>query len=142
MKIRTLLNSVKSAFQPRSAPVEPELQQTGPPERAPRRDYDGKLLYRRRGALSWSEGTFANLSDTGVLFIAGQAVPVDCEVEMTFRLPRDFGGREEAPVFCWAKVVRVEQLPLVSRPLLAAKITRRRSDPQEARDVRHAIGEW
>lgn len=142
MKIRTLINSVKASFQPRSAPAEAEPKTTGRPERAPRREFDGKLLFRQRGALSWSEGTFANVSDTGVLFIAGQAVPVDCELEMTFRLPKDFGGRDEAPVFCWARVVRVEQLPQVSRPLLAAKITRRRSDPREVRDVRHAVGEW
>jgi hypothetical protein len=82
------------------------------------------------------------VSQTGFLFIAGQAVPLGSEVEMTFRLPQKFGGRDEEPVFCWAKVVRIEQPSRSARPRVAAQITKRRADPHEVRDIRNVVGEW
>lgn len=74
--------------------------------RAPRFPLHLKLQYRRVGARDWCDGETENISRSGVLFRATEAVEVNAPVELRLAVPGAGSGGESAEICCRGKVVR------------------------------------
>jgi len=87
--------------------------------RAPRYAVPLPLSVRAVGDAAWHEGTIANASRTGILFVADVSWPLETAVELRFRLDTAHGS----PVTCDGVVVRSLSAPGEGRPAMAAKIS-------------------
>jgi PilZ domain len=64
------------------------------------------LRYRAKSTAAWIPGTFANLSQSGVLFVGKQSLPPNTLVEMMFEMPEEISGQKKANVLCQGRVIR------------------------------------
>jgi PAS domain S-box-containing protein len=126
-KVREVLNH---------AVVEPEREQRKPAGRveawpvrgqssgpAPRFTVHLPMRYRIAGDDHWSSGTLENVSRSGLLFHADQALPARAQIEITLTLPVELAGRQAPEVLCKAEVVRLAKAKeRVSAPAFAARI--------------------
>jgi PAS domain S-box-containing protein len=110
--------SVQSAT-PRHAVRAREL----PATRAQRFQLHLPLRYRRLGEKSWHEGTTENISRSGMLFQADEALQPNSQLEINLVLPAEIAGLSETEVVCRGEVVRtVEPNGKTLSPALAARI--------------------
>ena len=83
--------------------------------RATRFSVQMPVLFRRLGEEEWREGTTENVSRSGVLLRADQALPDRAPVEIRMALPAQIPGTRGASIICHAQVVRTLE-PAASRP--------------------------
>jgi hypothetical protein len=74
--------------------------------RAQRYEIDTMMRYRIRGEKEWREGVMKNISISGVLLHAANALPPDTVIEIRFSLPVHLNGEDAAEVLCRGSVVR------------------------------------
>jgi hypothetical protein len=101
----------------------PEVNGPGRTPRAPRYVLPLPLTVRAAGDASWHDGTIANASRTGILFVSDVSWPPETAVELRFNLAT---GRATSgpPVTCDGVVVRSMPAPAVGgRAAMAAKIS-------------------
>jgi hypothetical protein len=67
------------------------------------------LRYRVKNLSTWSEGTIANISQSGVLFQGTTEVPVNALVEMVFEMPEDISGQKNSNVLCQGRIIRSKE---------------------------------
>jgi hypothetical protein len=77
--------------------------------RARRYDIGTALQFRAEGGKEWLAGVMENISISGVLLSADQAVDLDTAIEMKFFLPIELNGEFAAEVFCRGSVVRLSK---------------------------------
>ena len=97
-----------------------------PPFRARRYNLQLPLRYRQVGEKSWRPGTTENISRSGLLFHAAEALQPNAQLEINLVLPVEIAGLAATEVVCRGEVVRAEggkagAAGQVS-PALAAKI--------------------
>jgi len=90
--------------------------------RAPRFALQMPVLFRRPGEEEWREGTTENVSRSGVLLRAGEALPERAAVEIRMALPAQIPGTQGASIICHAQVVRTLEPNGDPRPGYAATI--------------------
>ncbi len=129
-KVRQVLNHVaasperdwqrKAAAGVRADAWPPRGEPSGP---APRFTVHLPLRYRIAGEDHWSSGSLENVSRSGLLFHADQALPARAQIEITLTLPVEWAGRQTPEVLCKAEVVRLAKAKeRVPAPAVAAKI--------------------
>ena len=93
------------------------------PFRAQRFALQLPLKYRRLGEQNWRVGTTENISRSGLLFRAEEALLPKVQLEINLVLPAEIAGLTAAEVVCRGEVVRMVESgsPSVT-PALAAKI--------------------
>ncbi len=108
---------------PSSSPGSADLENNGPPFRAPRFNLHIPLLYRPLGEQNWRPGTTENISRSGVLFQAQEILLPSAPLEISLVLPAEIAGLDSTEVVCRGEVVRsvAAQGPSVSS-FLAARI--------------------
>ena len=90
---------------------------------APRFTVHLPLRYRLAGDDQWFAGALENMSRSGLLFHADQALPAHSQIEITLTLPLELAGRPAAEVLCKAEVVRLAKAKeRVPAPAFAARI--------------------
>jgi hypothetical protein len=93
------------------------------PMRAQRFNLHLPLRYRTLGEQGWREGTTENISRSGVLFRAQEALQPNAQLEINLVLPPEIAGLTATEVICRGEVVRTVESPDNSlSPALAAKI--------------------
>ncbi len=93
------------------------------PFRAQRFNLHLPLKYRLIGEHDWLAGTTENISRSGLLFRAQEAVAANAQLEINLVLPAEIAGLASAEVVCRGEVVRtVEGETPSMNPALAAKI--------------------
>ena len=93
------------------------------PFRAQRFDLQLPLKYRLIGDRSWRRGTTENISRSGLLFQAEEAIPATVQLEINLALPTEIAGLAATEVVCRGEVVRMVKGDGPStNPTLAAKI--------------------
>jgi len=93
------------------------------PFRAKRFNLQLPLKYRLLGEDDWRTGTTENISRSGMLFRAQEAVSPNAQLEINLVLPAEIAGLAAAEVVCRGEVVRtVEGEASDVSPALAAKI--------------------
>ena len=93
------------------------------PFRAQRFKLQLPLKYRQLGENDWRAGTTENISRSGMLFRAEEAIPPNVQLEINLVLPAEIAGLSAAEVVCRGEIVRtVEADSLTVHPALAAKI--------------------
>jgi PAS domain S-box-containing protein len=102
-----------------------------PPFRARRFNLHLPLLYRPVGEKSWRPGTTENISRSGLLFQAQEALHPAVQLEISLVLPAEIAGLAATEVICRGEVVRSVQTQVPGQgqgqsvaPALAAKILR------------------
>ncbi|MGH9789358.1 MAG: PilZ domain-containing protein [Candidatus Acidiferrales bacterium] len=90
--------------------------------RAPRFALQIPVLFRRPGEAEWREGTTENVSRSGVLLRAEEAIPDRAPLEIRMALPAQIPGAQGASIICHAQVVRTVGPNGDSRPACAASI--------------------
>ncbi len=94
-----------------------------PPTRAQRFQLHLPLKYRRLGEKNWHEGTTENISRSGLLFQADEALQPSVQLEINLVLPAEIAGLSSTEVVCRGEVVRsVEPDGKALSPALAARI--------------------
>ena len=94
-----------------------------PPTRAQRFQLHLPLRYRRLGENDWHVGTTENISRSGMLFQADEALQPNSQLEINLVLPQEIAGLSATEVVCRGEVVRtVEQNGTTLTPALAARI--------------------
>ena len=94
-----------------------------PPMRAQRFQLHLPLRYRRLGETSWHVGKTENISRSGLLFEADEALQPNSQLEINLVLPAEIAGLSETEVVCRGEVVRtVEPDERTMHPALAARI--------------------
>jgi len=94
-----------------------------PPARAQRFQLHLPLRYRRLGEKTWHEGTTENISRSGMLFQADEALQPSSQLEINLVLPAEIAGLSATEVVCRGEVVRtVESRGTSVNPALAARI--------------------
>ena len=78
-------------------------------------------LYRRSGEAAWKRGLTRDISDSGVLFEAGEMLPPESIVELTFHLPEQLGNLPAGQFTCIGKVVRQPPITESLPPRAAAR---------------------
>ena len=93
--------------------------------RSARFDIQVPLRYRALGAGDWLTGTMANISASGVLFVADAVLEYDTPVQMAFALPTQIATpHPPGRVVCDGRIVRVVSAESPGeRAALAATIT-------------------
>jgi PAS domain S-box-containing protein len=100
-----------------------ERQTTFPPSRAQRFQLHLPLRYRRLGENAWHDGTTENISRSGMLFKAEEALQPTAMLEINLVLPAEIAGLSATEVVCRGEVVRtVEHNGESVTPALAARI--------------------
>ena len=100
-----------------------DLRQRVPPFRAQRFNLHLPLRYRRVGEQGWRKGTTENISRTGMLFFAEEALQPNAQLEINLVLPVEIAGLSATEVVCRGEVVRAVSAPGTTvNPALAAKI--------------------
>jgi PAS domain S-box-containing protein len=93
------------------------------PFRAKRFDLHLPLKYRLLGENDWRAGTTENISRSGLLFRAEEAISTNAQLEINLVLPAEIAGLASAEVVCRGEVVRmVDESSSKVHPALAAKI--------------------
>ena len=81
------------------------------------------LRYRRLGEKDWHVGTTENISRSGMLFEADEALQPNAQLEINLVLPQEIAGLSATEVVCRGEVVRtVERRGDTLTPALAARI--------------------
>ena len=81
------------------------------------------LRYRPVGEQSWRKGTTENISRSGLLFQAEEALQPNAQLEINLVLPVEIAGLAATEVVCRGEVVRsVSTVGTNVSPALAAKI--------------------
>jgi PAS domain S-box-containing protein len=94
-----------------------------PPARAQRFQLHLPLRYRRLGEKDWHVGTTENISRSGMLFQADEALQPNSQLEINLVLPQEIAGLSSTEVVCRGEVVRtVEHNGSTLTPALAARI--------------------
>ncbi len=94
-----------------------------PPARAQRFQLHLPLRYRRLGENNWHEGKTENISRSGMLFQAEEALQPSAVLEINLVLPQEIAGLSETEVVCRGEVVRtVQPNGGTVTPALAARI--------------------
>ncbi len=94
-----------------------------PPSRAQRFQLNLPLRYRRLGESQWHVGTTENISRSGLLFQADDALQPNAQLEINLVLPQEIAGLSGTEVVCRGEVVRTEQRQGdTMSPALAARI--------------------
>jgi PAS domain S-box-containing protein len=94
-----------------------------PPSRAQRFQLHLPLRYRRLGESDWHEGTTENISRSGMLFKAEEALQPSAQLEINLVLPAEIAGLSATEVVCRGEVVRtVAPRGEAMSPALAARI--------------------
>jgi hypothetical protein len=81
--------------------------------RARRLKLDIVLRYRVNKTSTWYEGIIENISQSGVLFIGPQPLPVNALIEMVFEMPEEISGQKNSNVVCQGRVMRAKDSPEV-----------------------------
>ena len=93
------------------------------PFRAQRFNLQLPLRYRLVGDNAWREGTTENISRSGMLFRAEEAIPTNVQLEINLVLPAEIAGLSAAEVVCRGEIVRASQPEQPTmHPAVAAKI--------------------
>jgi PAS domain S-box-containing protein len=93
------------------------------PFRAQRFNLHLPLKYRLMGEHDWRPGTTENISRSGLLFRAEEAIAPNVQLEINLVLPPEIAGLSAAEVVCRGQIVRTVQGEEASvSPALAAKI--------------------
>jgi hypothetical protein len=79
--------------------------------RARRLKLDIPLRYRVNKTSSWYEGIIENISQSGVLFLGPQPLPVNALIEMVFEMPEEISGQKNSNVVCQGRVMRTKDAP-------------------------------
>jgi hypothetical protein len=79
------------------------------------------LTYRTVGSARWLNGVTANVSTSGVLFVADSTLTRDTRIEMRLALPIQMPGTAQGRVICHGHIVR-SQLADNGRTALASTI--------------------
>jgi PAS domain S-box-containing protein len=112
-----------SARLAQSAPIARTRNKISSPFRATRFDLHLPLKYRLVGESGWREGTTENISRSGMLFQAEEAIAPNAQLEINLVLPAEIAGLAAAEVVCRGEVVRtVNRESGTVSPTLAAKI--------------------
>jgi len=92
--------------------------------RARRLKLDIPLRYRVNKTSTWHEGIIENISQSGVLFLGPQQLPVNALIEMVFEMPEEISGQKNSNVVCQGRVMRAKDSPEIDdgRVGLAASI--------------------
>jgi PAS domain S-box-containing protein len=94
-----------------------------PPFRARRFNLQLPLRYRLLGEKSWRPGTTENISRSGLLFQAQEALHPSAQLEISLVLPAEIAGLASTEVICRGEIVRsVQGRGSNVNPALAAKI--------------------
>ena len=81
------------------------------------------MKYRGTGSSDWLSGTTANISASGVLFVADSILERGVPLEMRFVFPGRIASVPRGRVMCHGRIVRVQPLASAgNRPTLAATI--------------------
>lgn len=95
--------------------------------RAQRFPIQTPLRYRPRGGTGWIESRTINISRSGLLFHAPDALDPKTVLEMQILFPTEITGGNPANVVCWGPVVRTEPpMPPETHPAVAAAIVQYR----------------
>ena len=101
------------------------------PFRAQRFNLHLPLKYRPIGERDWRDGTTENISRSGLLFQAQEALHPAVQLEISLVLPAEIAGLAATEVICRGEVVRSVQTRVPGQgqgqsvaPALAAKILR------------------
>jgi PAS domain S-box-containing protein len=125
-KVREVLDTQVSAGEVamsarmQDAQVKPSMEKAAP-MRAQRFNLQLPLRYRTLGENSWRNGTTENISRSGVLFRAEEALQPAAQLEINLVLPPEIAGLTATEVICRGEVVRTVESADMS-PALAAKI--------------------
>jgi PAS domain S-box-containing protein len=112
-----------SARLTQSAPIARTRNKISSPFRATRFDLHLPLKYRQVGESGWREGKTENISRSGMLFQAEEAIAPNAQLEINLVLPAEIAGLAAAEVVCRGEVVRtVNPESCTVSPTLAAKI--------------------
>ncbi|MGH9395392.1 MAG: PilZ domain-containing protein [Terriglobia bacterium] len=110
--------------------------QTGVAQRAERFAIELPIRYREIGTAAWHEGKTVNISMSGVLFRATQALHPRTGVEVALTLPVVISGLAPAKIECRGTVVRHGRVAGADKSLvLAASILRYRFEPRRHNTV-------
>jgi PAS domain S-box-containing protein len=94
-----------------------------PSTRAQRFQLHLPLRYRRLGESNWHDGKTENISRSGMLFQADEALQPHSQLEINLVLPAEIAGLSATEVVCRGEVVRtVEPAGNMLSPALAARI--------------------
>jgi len=104
----------------RSTTPDTPASQRVPPFRARRFNLQLPIRYRLVGEQIWHDGTTANISRSGLLFQAEEAIQPEAQLEISLVLPPEIAGLAPTEVVCRGQVVRTETMGV--SPALAAKI--------------------
>ena len=72
---------------------------------------DIPLRYRVNKTSTWYEGIIENISQSGVLFIGPQPLPINALIEMVFEMPEEISGQKNSTVLCQARITRTKEAP-------------------------------
>ena len=92
------------------------------PARAQRFQLHLPLRYRRLGEQQWHEGKTENISRSGLLFQADEALQPNSQLEISLVLPAEIAGLSATEVVCRGEVVRTVESREKLSPALAARI--------------------
>ena len=107
------------SIEPRHAEHVPAI----PATRAQRFQLHLPLRYRRLGEKNWHDGTTENISRSGMLFQADEALQPHSQLEINLVLPAEIAGLSATEVVCRGEVVRtIEPNGGGLSPALAARI--------------------
>jgi hypothetical protein len=80
------------------------------------------MLYRPAGDAQWRQGHTENISRSGVLFRAAEAMEIETPVEMLLDVPAEVGTDTAGTAMCRGRVVRRESDRVDPRPAVAVAI--------------------
>ena len=127
-KVREMLDTplpleVSMSARAAHAPLARTRQKISSPFRAQRFDLHLPLKYRLVGEQNWRQGTTENISRSGMLFRAEEAIPTNAQLEINLVLPAEIAGLSAAEVVCRGEIVRASSSDKATvHPALAAKI--------------------
>jgi len=132
-RVREVLDSepipVEAAMSSRSTGQGVQAEKRIPPFRARRFNLHLPLQYRPVGEKSWRPGTTENISRSGLLFQAQEALLPHVQLEISLVLPTEIAGLAATEVICRGEVVRSVEAQTQGQgqgqgvtPALAAKI--------------------
>ncbi len=126
-KVREMLNTptpMESAMSAQAASQTIHAKTKLSPFRAQRFQLHLPLKYRQLGQNDWRSGTTENISRSGLLFHAEEALAPNALLEINLVLPPEIAGLSAAEVVCRGEVVRTaeDNSPRSMGPAMAAKI--------------------
>ena len=129
-KVREVLGVAPGALETTTQPspvvgtqIETQTKEKPMPSRAQRFRLNLPLRYRIAGQPAWRKGTTRDISRSGLLFDAEEALKPTDKLEINLVLPVEIGGLSATEVFCKGEVVRaIGSAEATAVPALAAKI--------------------